>query len=406
VDVGEHVTAVGADSETVVLTLNSGSSSLKFALFGIDDGSERRLAEGAVEQIGQGQARTWFRRGADRTERDARCENHGAALDLAFELLAKEGLKPASVAAHRVVHGGPEHVAPALVDAALLEDLHRTVLLAPLHLPACIAGIEAIATRHPGLPQVACFDTAFHAALPEVARRLPLPDRFRDVRRYGFHGLSYEYVMSTLGADVPPRIVIAHLGNGASLVAVKNGRAIDTTMGLTPSGGIPMGTRTGDLDPGVLVYLARTHGLDSDALERLVDRESGLLAVGGTADMKTLLDRSGTDPRARLAVEMFAYAVRKAIGAFAAALGGIDLLVFTGGIGERAAAIRAEACRGLEPLGIELDADRNARDEEIISGAASRSLVRVVTTDEDLVIARHARRLLREAGHAAAARSR
>lgn len=389
------MTTAGADSGTVVLAVNSGSSSLKFALFGIDDESERRLAEGAVERIGGGQTRAWIRQGTDRTEQDAVCENHEAALDLAFELLANKGLQRANVAAHRVVHGGPEHVQPAIVDAALLANLHRIVPLAPLHMPACIAGIEAIAARYTGMPQVACFDTAFHATLPEVARRLPLPDRFRDVRRYGFHGLSYEYVMSTLGADVPPRIVIAHLGNGASLVAVKDGRAIDTTMGLTPTGGILMGTRTGDLDPGVLIYLARTNGLDSDALEHLVDRESGLLAVGGTSDMKILLERSGTDPHARLAVEMFAYAVRKAIGAFAAALGGIDLLVFTGGIGERAAPIRAEACRGLEPLGIEVDAERNARNEETISGAASRSVVRVVTTHEDLVIARHARRLVR-----------
>jgi acetate kinase len=262
-------------------------------------------------------------------------------------------------------------------------------------MPACIAGIEAIAARHPGMPQVVCFDTAFHATLPEVARRLPLPDRFNAVRRYGFHGLSYEYVMSTLGVEPPPRIVIAHLGNGASLVAVKDGRAIDTTMGLTPTGGILMGTRSGDLDPGVLVYLARSNGLGPDALEHLVDRESGLLAVGGTSDMKTLLERSRSDPRARLAVQMFGYAVRKAIGAFAAALGGIDLLAFTGGIGERAAPIRAEACRGLEPFGIEVDAERNARDEEVISGASSRSVVRVVTANEDLVIARHARRLVR-----------
>lgn len=392
---GKRVTTASADSETVVLAVNSGSSSLKFALFGIDDGSERRLAEGAVERIGGDQARAWIRQGTDRTERDAACKNHGAALDIALELLAEKGLQRANVAAHRVVHGGPEHVLPAIVDAALLANLHRIVPLAPLHMPACIEGIEAIAARHTGMPQVACFDTAFHATLPEVARRLPLPDRFRDVRRYGFHGLSYEYVMSTLGTDAPPRIVIAHLGNGASLVAVKDGRAIDTTMGFTPTGGILMGTRAGDLDPGVLVYLARTNGLDSDALEHLVDRESGLLAIGGTSDMKILLERSGTDPRARLAVEMFAYAVRKAIGAFAAALGGIDLLVFTGGIGERAAPIRAEACRGLEPLGIEVDAERNARDNEIISCASSRSVVRVVTTHEDLVIARHARRLVR-----------
>jgi acetate kinase len=231
--------------------------------------------------------------------------------------------------------------------------------------------------------------------MPEVARRLPLPDRFKEIRRYGFHGLSYEYVMSALGPAAPSRIVIAHLGNGASLVAVKDGRSIDTTMGLTPAGGILMGTRPGDLDPGVLIYLAREKGLGPDALEQLVDRESGLVAIGGTSDMKTLLERSPSDPRAQLAVEMFGYSVRKAIGAFAAALGGLDLLVFTGGIGEHAAPVRAEACRGLEPFGIEVDAKRNAAHAAIISAASSRAVVRVVTTDEDAVIARHARRLVR-----------
>jgi acetate kinase len=394
--VGEQVTTRRADPAEVVLSINNGSSSLKFALFAIDDGGERRLAEGAVERIGGGQGRAWIGQGTARTEREATCANHGAALDLTFELLAKKGLQRVSVAGHRVVHGGPEHVQPAIVDAALLASLRLIVPFAPLHLPASIAGIEAIATRDPALPQIVCFDTAFHATLPEVARRLPLPERFEGVRRYGFHGLSYEYVMSTLGPAAPPRIVIAHLGNGASLVAVKDGRAIDTTMGLTPAGGILMGTRTGDLDPGVLIYLAREKGLRPDALESLVDRESGLLAIGGTSDMRTLLDRAGTDPRARLAVEMFGYAVRKAIGAFAAALGGIDLLVFTGGIGEHAAPVRAEACRGLEQFGIEVDAARNARDEAIISVASSRSVVRVMPTDEDLVIARHARRLVRK----------
>ena len=393
---GEHVTARGADTkgETVVFAINSGSSSLKFAVFAIDDASERRLVDGAIERIGGDDGRAWIREGTARTERAATCDSHLAALDLAFELLATRGRERFQVAAHRVVHGGPDRLEPAIVDAAVMASLRGVVAFAPLHMPASIAGIEAIAARRPDLPQVVCFDTAFHATLPESARRLPLPERFTDVRRYGFHGLSYEYVMSTLGPEVPSRIVIAHLGNGASLVAVKDGRAIDTTMGLTPTGGILMGTRSGDLDPGVLVYLSREKGLDASALEHLVDRESGLLAIGGTSDMKTLLERSESDPRARLAVEMFGYAVKKTIGAFAAALAGIDLLVFTGGIGERAARVRAEACAGLELFGLEIDADRNARHDAIISGASSRVVVRVVTTDEDLMIARHARRLV------------
>ena len=235
-----------ASAETVVLAINGGSSSLKFALFGIDDASERRLVEGAVERIGGDHGRAWIREGTARTERAATCATHLEALDLAFELLATKGRERFQVAAHRIVHGGPDHVQPVIVDAAVMASLRRVVALAPLHMPASIAGIEAVAARRPALPQVACFDTAFHATLPELARRLPLPERFKDVRRYGFHGLSYEYVMSTLGPNAPSRVVIAHLGNGASLVAVKDGRAIDTTMGLTPTGGILMGTRSGD----------------------------------------------------------------------------------------------------------------------------------------------------------------
>ncbi len=380
--------------ESIVLAVNSGSSSLKFALFEMDEGRERRLVDGAVERIGADEGRAWIRHGETRTERTANCQNHGAALALGLELLAMSNQRPLSVVGHRVVHGGCEHVQPAIVDEVLLASLHRLVPLAPLHMPACVAGIEAIVARDPGMTQVVCFDTAFHATLPEVARRLPLPDGQRDVRRYGFHGLSCEYTMSTLGPNPPSRIVIAHLGNGSSLTAVKDGRSIDTTMGFTPTGGILMGTRSGDLDPGVLIYLAREQGLGPDALEHLVDRESGLLAVGGTSDMKTLLERSLTDARARLAVEMFTYAVKKAIGAFVAALGGLDVLVFTGGIGERAGAIRAAACDGLQPLGIDIDSERNARHDAVISGESSRAVVRVVTADEDLVIARHALQLL------------
>ncbi len=237
--------------------------------------------------------------------------------------------------------------------------------------------------------QIVCFDTAFHATLPEVAARLPVPGRFTEVRRYGFHGLSYEHVMATLGSAAPLRIVIAHLGGGSSLVAVKDGRSIDTTMSFTPASGILMGTRPGDLDPGVLIYLARERGLDIAALEHLVNHESGLLAVGGQSELKTLVELSLTDPKARLAVEMFGYAVRKQIGAYAAALGGLDLLVFTGGIGEHSDVVRALACRELAVLGISLDEVRNARGDTVISAASSRCEVRLVSANEELVIARH-----------------
>ena len=369
----------GGSGRVVVLCLNSGSSSLKVALIVVGDGEERTVARAAVEGLSGGPT--------------------SAALDDALGKLASSGapeVDQVTVVGHRLVHGGPEHTEPMLVDDATLASLRAVVPFAPLHLPAAIAGIEAMRARHPSLPQVVCFDTAFHASMPEVARRLPIPDRFVDagMRRYGFHGLSYEYVMSVLGEGRPSRIVIAHLGNGASLVAVAEGRSIDTTMGLTPTGGIVMGTRTGDLDPGVLLHLEREHGLSADDVQHLVDRESGLLAIGGTSDMVELLARAGTDARARLAVAMFGYAVRKAIGALAAALGGVDLLVFTGGIGEHAAVVRAEACRGLDAFGITLDAAKNERGEELVSASSSRCLVRVMPTDEDVVIARHAHRVL------------
>jgi acetate kinase len=380
VEVDQPVSGDENSGRDVVLSLNSGSSSLKLALIVVGDGEERTVARASVEGLAGGPT--------------------SAALDDALGKLAGSGapeVDQVTVVGHRLVHGGPEHTEPMLVDEATLASLRAVVPFAPLHLPAAIAGIEAMRARHPSLPQVVCFDTAFHASMPEVARRLPIPDRFADagMRRYGFHGLSYEYVMSVLGEGRPSRIVIAHLGNGASLVAVSEGRSIDTTMGMTPTGGILMGTRTGDLDPGVLLHLEREHGLSTDDVQRLVDREGGLLAIGGTSDMVKLLERAASDSRARLAVAMFGYAVRKAIGALAAALGGVDLLVFTGGIGEHAAEIRAEACRGLEAFGIALDPAKNARGEGLISTASSRCAVRVIATDEDVVIARHAHRVVR-----------
>jgi acetate kinase len=328
----------------VILAINCGSSSLKVAAF----------ATNPLTQLS-----------AVNVEMSAR------AIDDALSRLSADGVPPPTVAGHRVVHGGAKYTAPTRIDDRVLAELNELVPLAPVHLPLSIAAIEALTQRHPQLPQVACFDTAFHATMPEIAWRLPLPALDGGIRRYGFHGLSYEYVMSTLGATPPSRIVIAHLGNGSSLVAVKDGRAIDTTMGLTPAGGVMMGSRTGDLDPGVLTYLMRARKLSADQLERLVNEQSGMRAIGGTSDMRALLERSAADPSARLAVSMFAYSVRKAIGALVAALGGIDLLVFTGGIGENAAAVREEVCAALGDV-------------------IARAEVRVVRTDEDLMVARHA----------------
>jgi acetate kinase len=283
------------------------------------------------------------------------------------------------------------------VDAQLLAELRRLVAFAPLHLPSAIQGIEAAAARFPGLPQVACFDTAFHRRMPEVAQRFPLArDLWHEgIRRYGFHGLSYEYIVATLGAAAQGRLVIAHLGNGASLAAVLNGQPLDTTMGFTPTGGVMMGTRSGDLDPGVLIHLMRAKGYDAGQLDTLVNHQAGLLGVSGLSpDMKTLLDQRDREPHAAQAVELFCYQLRKHIGALTGALGGLDTLVFTGGIGERAAPVRWEVCRGLAYLGIDLDPQKNALHADVISTPESACTIRVIPTNEDLMTARHTRTLL------------
>lgn len=385
-------------SEAIILALNSGSSSLKFALFACArDGGESRMAEGAVEGIGQDGGRVWLRVGADELANDPveAVDDHDEAIALAFAALAGARLATPWAVGHRLVHGGPDHHEPALVDAALLAALREVVPFAPLHLPAELRGIDAVAARFPGLPQVVCFDTAFHRALPEVARRLPMPRELaaRGLRRYGFHGLSYEYIVDALGAALDGRAVIAHLGNGASMAAVIDGAPHDTTMGLTPTGGIMMGTRTGDLDPGVLLHLLGA-GEDVRSLERIVNHESGLLGVSGhSADLKVLLDRRATDSDAALAIDMFCYHARKAVGGLTAAMGGIDTLVFTGGIGEHAAPVRAQICASLLHLGVRIDDQRNAASQPIISADDSVCTVRVVATDEARMIVRHTMRL-------------
>lgn len=388
------------------LCLNTGSSSVKVALLLPDPGDgraggQRRIAEAAIEGVGTGGQRAWARGpGETRPRGQALAEGQaGAALsaiESALEMAA--GWLPApSLIVHRVVHGGLLHRGAARIDGALLDSLAALTPLAPLHQPAALAGMRAALRRWPALPQVACFDTAFHASLPEVAWRLPLPGALLgdEVRRYGFHGLSFGHVMWTLGAPSPSRVVIAHLGSGASVVAVKDGLAVDTTMGFTPTGGVPMGTRTGDLDPGVLFYLARQRGLPLSQLEGICEHESGLLAVGGTADMRSLIAAQADDPRAALAIQMFGYAVRKTIGAYAAVLGGLDVLVFTGGIGAHTPLVRREACRGLEEAGVVLDGARNDRDDDHLNADAGRVAVRVIPADEESQMAREARALLR-----------
>jgi acetate kinase len=362
-----------------VLSINCGSSSLKYALFDVERASrasETEVARGSVDRIG------------------TTVPNHAAAVHaLLDEIARRDGPQPQAVG-HRVVHGGSEHSAPARVDGALLESLRKLTPFAPLHLPSEIDAIEAVAQKWPDRPQVACFDTAFHRTLSPVAQRYAVPERDdrAGLRRYGFHGLSYEYVVDAVGAATLGRAVLAHLGNGASMAAVRDGRSVDTTMGFSPTGGLVMGTRLGDVDPGLLVYWLRS-GHDVQALDDLVNRQSGLLGVSGTtSDVRDLLARRERDPRAALALDVFTWSARKWVGAMAAAAGGLDTLVFTGGIGEHAPALRAEIARGLEHLGVGIDDARNARSDAIVSADGAPCTVRVVKTDEERMVARHTAR--------------
>jgi acetate kinase len=383
-------------ADGTILCLNAGSSSLKFAVYGRTpnpEGETAPLAAGAVERIGLSQSRLRVStEGAGGTETEGEYKDHSSAVQAVLDLLERRGLPALDAVGHRLVHGGPTHTTPERLDARLMESLRELAPLAPLHLPGELSVIEAVSAHFPALPQVVCFDTAFHHRIPEEARRLPLPRALWDagIRRYGFHGLSYEYIVWRLGPAARSRTIIAHLGNGASMAAVRDGLPVDTTMGLTPAGGFMMGTRSGDLDPGVLLYLLREKGYDRERLDRLVNDESGLLGVSGLSpDMQTLLERRGREPAAAQAVAMFCYQLRKHIGALAATLGGLDTLVFTGGIGERAAPVRWEACQGLDHLGLRLDAERNAAHADIVSRPDSRCVVRVIPTREDLMIARH-----------------
>jgi acetate kinase len=382
-----------------ILCLNSGSSSLKFAFFSMRDSTEERLGDGAVESIGLPGGRIWFRdaSGARLLDQERPFGTHREALDAFLNSAMWDRVPRPEAAGNRVVHGGPSHIRPELVNPPLLRALRDLIPLAPLHLPSAIEVMEILAKARPDLPQVACYDTAFHRTMPELTQRFPLPRGLWDdgVRRYGFHGLSYEYIVGALGPDAAKPTIIAHLGNGASAAAVRDGQCVDTTMGLTPTGGFMMGTRCGDLDPGVLIYLIEEKGLDSAQLRRLLNDQSGLLGVSELSrDMKTLLQAEAADPRAAQAVDMFCLSIRKHIGALAASLGGVQQIVFTGGIGEHGAEIRQRICAGLGHLGVTLDAQRNARHADYISGPQSSCAVRVIPTNEDLVIARHTRRVV------------
>ncbi|MFZ0450692.1 MAG: acetate/propionate family kinase [Desulfatiglandaceae bacterium] len=385
--------------ERHILCINSGSSSIKFALFQMVP-AEKLLAEGAVERIGIPGGQLWLKdgRGTSLADRHEAFRDHNAAIKAMLTAAMEDQHLPAPDAVgHRLVHGGPKHTGPEMVTPELLTVLRDLVPLAPLHLPSEIRAIDAVTAHYPKLNQVACFDTAFHRTIPEVAQRLPLPRTFwhEGIRRYGFHGLSYEYIVTTLGEAVRGRMIVAHLGNGASMAALKDGRPQDTTMGFSATGGLMMGTRSGDLDPGILLYLMYEKGFDASSLENLLDKHAGLVGVSGISpDMKTLLDQRDKEPHAAEAVELFCYTARKFIGALAAVLGGLDSLVFTGGIGERAGPVRWMICHGLDHLGIRLDPHQNDADAAVISSKDSPCMVRVISTNEDLMIARHTQRLL------------
>lgn len=387
----------------VILSVNSGSSSFKAALYRLASSADveaRLVARVAATPFGNRfRLRVSDASGAELYDERVEATKQSDVLSRFLIVIRELGLPEADAIGHRVVHGGPELSAPALVTPELLDRLRALTRLAPLHLPEAIDLIEAALRASPDVSHVACFDTAFHRRMPELFQRLPLPRRLwsEGVRRYGFHGLSYESVIRSLGEAAAGRVVIAHLGNGASLAAVRDGEPLDTTMGMTPAGGLVMGTRSGDLDPGVLVYLMRYRGLGPEEIDRLVNQESGLLGVSeATSDMQELLELCGVNSGAKQAVNLFCLSVRKHIGALAASLGGMDQLVFTAAIGENSPTIRAAICNGLEHLGVEIDGDKNSRGEGLISRAGAGCQVRVVPTNEELMIARHTYDLISE----------
>ncbi len=372
------------ESDELILAVNSGSSSLKFGLYRNSQAEcdPALVLAGGATGIGHSNGRLQVNdlSGKALIDQAYKLASQGEAMkEILAAIAQRAGQKPAAVG-HRMVHGGPHLREHQIITSALLRTLEAATQFAPIHIPAALKLLHETEKLLSGVPQYACFDTAFHRTMPETSRHYALPERLYDegIERYGFHGLSYESIVCRLGDDLPARVVCAHLGAGASLVALRRGRSIDTSMGMTPVGGIPMATRSGDFDPGILLFLMRTENLSADQLESLLNRDSGLGAIsGGESDMRLLEDAAGKgNVRARLAIEVFAVAVRKTIGAYAAELGGLDLLVFTGGIGEHSASMRERICHGLEFLGI-------------TSGdPVWCSKVRVLPSEEELQIAR------------------
>ena len=391
--------------EKLLLVLNAGSSSLKFAVF--EGGSSLvRIFSGVIDRIGSPEA-TFTLKGNEGQQMERvgiSAPNHVGGLDyLLKRLTTTTGADGFGAVGHRVVHGGPHYRDPQKVDRAMLAELRRIRSFDPEHLPAEIALMEVFAAKFPDVPQVACFDTAFHSTLPRVAKLLPIPRRYeaKGIHRYGFHGLSYAYLTRELervaGATAANgRVILAHLGNGASMAAVRDGRSLDTTMAFTPAAGLVMSTRSGDLDPGLVAFLARSEKMSASQFDKMVNHQSGLLGVSETSsDMRDLLARESDDVRAAEAVALFCYQAKKWIGAYATVLGGLDTLVFAGGIGENAPPVRARISEGLGFLGIKLSETRNAKNAAVISTDKSRATVRVIRTDEELVIAKSVVRVLK-----------
>jgi acetate kinase len=383
-----------------ILVINSGSSSLKFGLFVNKNGDEHPIARGNADAIGadKGKLEIFDEQGNNVFKETQHLDSHKTAFSQIAKRLAALKYDPPSAIGHRFVHGGPHLVEHQRITDDVLAELKKAVHFAPLHIPAAVELIRYTEKIFPQVPQFACFDTAFHQTMPEAAYRFPIPEEYvaEGVRRYGFHGLSYASIVYALGKDLPSKVVVAHLGNGASLAAIADGKSVDTSMGLTPTGGIPMGTRTGDLDPGISLFLMRVHKLNDEALETLLNHDSGLKALGGTNDMRVLQKASDEgDHNASLAIEIFCRSIAKTIASYAAVLGGLDLLIFAGGIGEHSSAVRANVCRRLEFLGIALDSEHNHESASTISSDARKIAVRVMVTEEEKQIARHCRALLK-----------
>jgi acetate kinase len=372
----------------IVLTLNSGSSSLKFGLYSVDETSTEPLMTGEVDGV---ELSATNASGVPLPETPTTMDRPEATIKAIARLLKSSDLPAPQAVGHRVVHSGPKLLAHTVIDDAVLLELEEARAFSPLHAPAALAAIREAGEAWPGIPQVACFDTVFHANMPPIARTLPIPEVLRDegIHRYGFHGLSCESIVHQLAGALPPRTIIAHLGSGASVTAIRDGRSVDTSMGLTPSGGVMMATRSGDLDPGTVIYLLREKGFDAIALEEAIDHQSGLLGVSGVSgDLRVLHAAGQSNADVELAVAMFCVSVAKQIAAMMVTLGGADTIIFTGGIGEHDAVVRRRVCGCLAWLGITIDEDANLRSSDKISNGPGPA-IRVLPSQEDGQIARH-----------------